>query len=392
MSYGHQDDYRRQDDYLNPRQSPYGARTSPPSSGRYASNPIPSPAPTYASTTPNAYAHAQPNFAAAQDYTQPTDSYFSQSSANQHRPPSPGYQNGGYHQDNYAADQSFHSQDHLYPADQGHQQPGHEMSYLPTSRAGPNDAYGNGYNGQTMPSAPSVRSFRSDFPDETKSYTSQTHLNGNKEWEIGSVVPPVPPMQYDTQQQYYPPRPGPGPYAYSTYSQPSQYSGTSHWHNAKQQLLERRVVKQIPLRNGNLVMDVAVPKQAVPSTSGLGVEEDEMTKMRYTAATCDPDEFMARKFTLRPYLYGRTTELFIVMTMYNEDDGLLLRTLNGVIKNIAHLSSRDRSKTWGHGAWKKVVVCIVADGRQVVNPRVLKVLQLMGVYAEVRLSSVVGNR
>lgn len=72
----------------------------------------------------------------------------------------------------------------------------------------------------------------------------------------------------------------------------------------------------------------------------------------------------------------------IVMTMYNEDSILLLRTLNAVIKNIAHLCSRDRSKTWGRDAWQKVVVCIVADGRKVVNPRVLRVLQLMGVYAE----------
>lgn len=70
------------------------------------------------------------------------------------------------------------------------------------------------------------------------------------------------------------------------------------------------------------------------------------------------------------------------MTMYNEDSILLLRTLNSVIKNIAHLCSRDRSKTWGRDAWQKVVVCIVADGRKIVNPRVLRVLQLMGVYAE----------
>lgn len=68
--------------------------------------------------------------------------------------------------------------------------------------------------------------------------------------------------------------------------------------------------------------------------------------------------------------------------MYNEDSDLLLRTLNSVIKNIAHLCTRNRSKTWGPDAWKKVVVCIVADGRKVVDARVLKVLQLMGIYAE----------
>jgi len=71
------------------------------------------------------------------------------------------------------------------------------------------------------------------------------------------------------------------------------------------------------------------------------------------------------------------------MTMYNEDDVLFLRTLNAVIKNIAHLTTRTRSKTWGAESWQKVVVCIVADGRKVIDSRVLKILQLMGVYAEV---------
>lgn len=71
------------------------------------------------------------------------------------------------------------------------------------------------------------------------------------------------------------------------------------------------------------------------------------------------------------------------MTMYNEDDVLFLRTLNSVIKNIAHLTTRSRSKTWGSQSWQKVVVCIVADGRKVIDSRVLKILQLMGVYAEV---------
>jgi chitin synthase len=79
----------------------------------------------------------------------------------------------------------------------------------------------------------------------------------------------------------------------------------------RKQLMERRVVKQIPLSNGNLIMDVAVPKGVVPTAAGLGAEKEEITKMRYSAATCDPDDFMRRKFTLRPYLYGRRTELFV---------------------------------------------------------------------------------
>jgi hypothetical protein len=48
-----------------------------------------------------------------------------------------------------------------------------------------------------------------------------------------------------------------------------------------------------------------------------------------------------------------------------------------VIKNIAHLCGRTRSKTWGPDGWKKVVVCIVSDGRSKVNKRTLQVLSLV---------------
>lgn len=54
--------------------------------------------------------------------------------------------------------------------------------------------------------------------------------------------------------------------------------------------------------------------------------------------------------------------------------------MHGVMKNIAHLCSLKRSPMWGPDGWKKVVVCIVADGRKVVNKRVLNVLASMGVY------------
>lgn len=143
--------------------------------------------------------------------------------------------------------------------------------------------------------------------------------------------------------------------------------------------MKRRSVRHVELQNGNLVLDVAVPSHIVPH--GMGSAE-EMTKMRYTAATCDPDEFMRRKYSLRPYLYGRHTELFIVMTMYNEDEVLFVKTMNAVIKNIAHLCGRSRSRTWGPEGWKKVVVCIVSDGRSKVNKRTLQVLTLMGCYQE----------
>jgi len=36
--------------------------------------------------------------------------------------------------------------------------------------------------------------------------------------------------------------------------------------------------------------------------------------------------------------------------------------MHGVMKNIAYLCKRNRSKIWGKDGWKKVVACIVSDG------------------------------
>jgi chitin synthase len=106
--------------------------------------------------------------------------------------------------------------------------------------------------------------------------------------------------------------------------------------------------------------------------------------MRYTAATCDPADFFAERFTLRQRLFAkpRYTELFIVVTMYNEDDVLFARTMSGVFKNIEFMCSRKDSKTWGTDAWKKIVVCVVSDGRAKINPRTKAVLAGMGVYQD----------
>lgn len=66
--------------------------------------------------------------------------------------------------------------------------------------------------------------------------------------------------------------------------------------------------------------------------------------------------------------------------------------MNAVIKNITHLCDRSKSSTWGAEGWKKVVVCVVADGRKPVHPRMLKTLQLMGLYMEGVAKDHVGDK
>lgn len=153
-----------------------------------------------------------------------------------------------------------------------------------------------------------------------------------------------------------------------------------------------KTIKKVELFHGNFVLDSAVPTKLLNMCAQR--DEREFTHMRYSAATCDPNDFKDAGFTLRQVHYDppRRTELFIVMTMYNEDDGLFTRTMHGVMKNIAHLCKRDRSKTWGKDGWKKVVVCIVSDGRQKVNSRTLSVVAAMGAYQEGIAKNIVNNK
>ncbi|KAI1002340.1 Chitin synthase C [Podosphaera aphanis] len=162
-------------------------------------------------------------------------------------------------------------------------------------------------------------------------------------------------------------------------------SGSAHSPSPAPALRRYKTVKEVQLFNGNLVLDCPIPPRLLNQVPhAQPPERDEFTHMRYTAATCDPSEFYEERFTLRQKLFAkpRHTELFIVVTMYNEDDVLFARTMNGVFKNVEYMCSRKDSKTWGKDAWKKIVVCIVSDGRAKINPRTRAVLAGLGVYQD----------
>ncbi|KAI9322292.1 chitin synthase 1 [Dichotomocladium elegans] len=169
--------------------------------------------------------------------------------------------------------------------------------------------------------------------------------------------------------------------------------GTPNMHYGeapRRQARRYKTVRKVKLTRGNLVLDCPVPTrylQNVPIKQGK-----EFTHMRYTAATCDPKDFASQGYTLRQQLLERRTELFIVLTMYNEDEILFARTMHGVMKNIAHLCSRDRSKVWGSRGWEKVTVCVVSDGRKKIHPRTLSLLAGLGVYQEGVAKNMVGEK
>ncbi|KAG7194075.1 chitin synthase I [Scheffersomyces spartinae] len=152
--------------------------------------------------------------------------------------------------------------------------------------------------------------------------------------------------------------------------------------------------------NGHLVLDCPVAPELLakyptynPELKDGGLSR-EFSYMRYTAVTCGPSNFYNEGYMLRPVHYPvpRQTEIMVVITMYNENDILLARTLKGIKKNMKHLESRTKSSTWGKDSWKKVVVCIVSDGRSKINERAQALMAAFGVYQEGLAKSMVDDR
>ncbi|KAI1322301.1 glycosyltransferase family 2 protein [Xylariaceae sp. FL0255] len=170
-------------------------------------------------------------------------------------------------------------------------------------------------------------------------------------------------------------------------SQIPEHEKVEHYGAAPDGKQERRGVrapvtskKEVQLINGELILECKIPTILYSFLPRR--DEVEFTHMRYTAVTCDPDDFVERGYKLRQNI-GRTareTELFICVTMYNEDEINFTRTMHAVMKNISHFCGRNKSRTWGDMGWQKIVVCVVSDGREKVHPRTLDALAAMGVY------------
>ena len=111
--------------------------------------------------------------------------------------------------------------------------------------------------------------------------------------------------------------------------------------------------------------------------------------MRYTAATCDPDEFTeANGWSIRQKMYHRETELLIAVTSYNEDKTLYARTLHGVMINICDICKTKQSKYWRRSAeegvppWQRITVALIVDGLDAMDKTVLDILATIGVYQD----------
>ncbi|KAF9960387.1 Chitin synthase, class 1 [Modicella reniformis] len=151
----------------------------------------------------------------------------------------------------------------------------------------------------------------------------------------------------------YGPAPGLGPFHPHTTPVVSPSNTARFGEVPERQERRSKTKKNVQLKNGHLILDCPVPTHYLQHQREQ--DEEEWAYMRYSAVTCDPNDFKDENYTLRQATWNRETELFIVVTMYNEDVNLFAETMHGIIRNIRHLVSRTNSKTWGEGTWKKAV-------------------------------------
>ncbi|KAG6821246.1 Chitin synthase, class 1 [Arthromyces matolae] len=197
-------------------------------------------------------------------------------------------------------------------------------------------------------------------------------------------------------QNFYPPPPlDPNtlgdPYASRPMSVASDATGGAEGAWRRRQTIKRGVTRKVKLTNGNFIAEYPVPTPVYSAIEAKwsSTKTTEFTHMRYTAATCDPDDFTeANGWSLRAKNYNRDTELLIAVTSYNEDKTLYSRTLHGVMLNIRDICKTKQSKYWRRSAeegtpgWQKITVALIVDGLEPMDKSVLDLLATVGVYQD----------
>ncbi|KAJ3078025.1 Chitin synthase, class 1, partial [Quaeritorhiza haematococci] len=155
--------------------------------------------------------------------------------------------------------------------------------------------------------------------------------------------PPPPPQQLPQQPMQQIGQPGPStisgvPQQQRTFAPQNPYGAPAQLRPSRGGglVFRHKTVKTVQLtKDGNFVVDIPVPEKVLR----LGKHKDgrEFTHLRYSGVVGDPDEFLRRGYYLRQQEMKRQTELFIVLTMYNEGEDLFTRSWKSVAKNIAYL-------------------------------------------------------
>lgn len=159
----------------------------------------------------------------------------------------------------------------------------------------------------------------------------------------------------------------------------------------RRQAIARGEKRKVQLTKGHFIAEYRVPTaiQNAMEQQYRSARSTEFSHMRYTAATCDPDDFTPENgWNLRTRQYNRETELLIAVTSYNEDKMLYARTMHNIMLNIRDICKTKKSKYWrscaeeGSPAWQKITVALIVDGLECMDKSVLDLLATVGVYQD----------
>lgn len=126
---------------------------------------------------------------------------------------------------------------------------------------------------------------------------------------------PPPSSTHSSQHHIYPPF---YPHAQSqppAAPQEFQYNSALPHHPVRQVRRYKTVKRLVQIPQGKLVLNCPVPIQYLERVPLRDPKEFNM--MRYTAITCDANEFHQKNYTLRQEIMNRETEIAICITMYN---------------------------------------------------------------------------
>ncbi|KAG2056473.1 glycosyltransferase family 2 protein [Suillus hirtellus] len=222
------------------------------------------------------------------------------------------------------------------------------------------------------------REFGANYVDED--YAEKLPLTGGDSYNPGGFYPPGPvdPSAYGD------------PYARPLSTTSSSTNGVdTAWR--RRQTIKRGVTRKVKLTKGNFIAEYPVPTPVHSAIEAkyAATNTTEFSHMRYSAATCDPDDFSeANGWSLRTKIYGRQTDLLIAVTSYNEDKTLYARTLHGVMVNIRDICKTKQSKYWRRAAeegmpgWQRITVALIVDGLEPMDKSVLDILATVGVYQD----------
>jgi chitin synthase len=113
----------------------------------------------------------------------------------------------------------------------------------------------------------------------------------------------------------------------------------------------------------------------------------EYTHCRYTpVVTEDPRDFGIDGYTLRLQREDRRIRLLICVTLYNEDQDTLRKTMLGICDNLEVLYDKFTLADGRKGLdWQEVAVVIIQDGLQMADPSVIAAATVQGYFSPVVL-------